>query len=59
VIPWRLLDGIDIGLLGLNYTRRRNRMNGTVTATDANSFYVQVGQTLATVLNTFKPGCLS
>lgn len=40
-----LTDGIDIGLLGIElHTRRRNRMNGTVTATDANSFNVQVGQ---------------
>lgn len=40
-----LTDGIDIGLLGIElHTRRRNRMNGIVTATDANSFNVQVGQ---------------
>jgi len=43
VIPWRLLtDGIDIGLLELNTLVAV--MNGTVTATDANSFNVQVGQ---------------
>ena len=40
-----LTDGIDIGLLGIElHTRRRNRMNGTVTATDTNNFNVQVGQ---------------
>ncbi|MGA7933362.1 MAG: pyridoxamine 5'-phosphate oxidase family protein [Kovacikia sp.] len=40
-----LADGIDIGLLGIElHTRRRNRLNGTVAATHANGFEVQVGQ---------------
>jgi uncharacterized protein len=40
-----LTDGIDIGLLGIElHTRRRNRLNGIVTATRADSFQVQVGQ---------------
>lgn len=40
-----LADGVDIGLLGIElHTRRRNRMNGTITATHANGFDVQVGQ---------------
>lgn len=40
-----LAEGIDIGFLGIElHTRRRNRMNGTVTRTDADSFTVQVGQ---------------
>jgi predicted pyridoxine 5'-phosphate oxidase superfamily flavin-nucleotide-binding protein len=40
-----LADGIDIGLLGIElHTRRRNRMNGVVTATHADGFEVRVGQ---------------
>jgi predicted pyridoxine 5'-phosphate oxidase superfamily flavin-nucleotide-binding protein len=40
-----LTDGIDIGLLGIElHTRRRNRLNGTVTTTAASSFEVRVGQ---------------
>lgn len=40
-----LAHGIDIGLLGIElHTRRRNRLNGTVTAIHADSFDVQVGQ---------------
>jgi uncharacterized protein len=40
-----LAHGIDIGLLGLElHTRRRNRLNGTVTAIHSDSFDVQVGQ---------------
>ncbi|MEO0491276.1 MAG: pyridoxamine 5'-phosphate oxidase family protein [Cyanobacteria bacterium J06659_2] len=40
-----LADGIDIGLLGIElHTRRRNRMNGVVTATQADGFTVQVWQ---------------
>jgi uncharacterized protein len=40
-----LADGIDIGLLGIElHTRRRNRINGVVTATHANGFEVLVGQ---------------
>jgi predicted pyridoxine 5'-phosphate oxidase superfamily flavin-nucleotide-binding protein len=40
-----LAEGIDIGFLGIElHTRRRNRMNGIVTATDANGFEVKVGQ---------------
>jgi uncharacterized protein len=40
-----LAEGIDIGLLGIElHTRRRNRLNGTVIATQPNSFTVQVGQ---------------
>ncbi|MBD2465231.1 pyridoxamine 5'-phosphate oxidase family protein [Oscillatoria sp. FACHB-1407] len=40
-----LTEGIDIGFLGIElHTRRRNRMNGVVTATDANGFEVRVGQ---------------
>ena len=36
---------IDIGLLGIElHTRRRNRVNGTVTAIDLDRFEVQVGQ---------------
>jgi predicted pyridoxine 5'-phosphate oxidase superfamily flavin-nucleotide-binding protein len=38
-------DRIDIGLLGIElHTRRRNRVNGTVTAIDSDRFEVQVGQ---------------
>jgi hypothetical protein len=41
----QLHDGVPLGLLGLEpHTRRRNRMNGTVVATDAGSFTVQVVQ---------------
>jgi uncharacterized protein len=40
-----LAPSIDIGLLGIElHTRRRNRLNGTVTRVDAESFDVQVGQ---------------
>jgi uncharacterized protein len=40
-----LAAGIDIGLLGIELqTRRRNRINGIVTATRSDSFEVQVGQ---------------
>lgn len=40
-----LADGVDIGLLGIElHTRRRNRLNGTVTAMGANGFCVQVNQ---------------
>jgi uncharacterized protein len=40
-----LAIGIDIGLLGIElHSRRRNRMNGTVTAIDSNGLEVQVGQ---------------
>ncbi|NJN92539.1 MAG: flavin-nucleotide-binding protein [Leptolyngbyaceae cyanobacterium SL_5_14] len=40
-----LTSGIDIGLLGIElHTRRRNRMNGTVTTIYPNGFEVQVGQ---------------
>ncbi|GAB4373347.1 MAG: hypothetical protein Kow00121_16500 [Elainellaceae cyanobacterium] len=40
-----LADGIDIGMLGIElHTRRRNRMNGTITAIHANGFEVKVGQ---------------
>jgi len=40
-----LAEGIDIGFLGIELpTRRRNRMNGIVTATHANGFAVQVRQ---------------
>lgn len=40
-----LAEGVDIGLLGIElHTRRRNRMNGIVTAVDADGFTVQVGQ---------------
>ncbi|BAY07565.1 pyridoxamine 5'-phosphate oxidase family protein [Calothrix sp. NIES-2098] len=40
-----LKEGIDIGFLGIElHTRRRNRMNGIVTAIDANGFEVQVKQ---------------
>ena len=40
-----LAEGIDIGLLGIElHTRRRNRMNGKVTAIDSNRFDVHVGQ---------------
>ena len=39
------LDGAQLGLLGIQpHTRRRNRMNGTVTAVDDGGFTVQVGQ---------------
>jgi predicted pyridoxine 5'-phosphate oxidase superfamily flavin-nucleotide-binding protein len=41
-----LAVGIDIGLLGIELpTRRRNRMNGIVTATHADGFAVQIRQT--------------
>jgi uncharacterized protein len=40
-----LKEGIDIGLLGIElHTRRRNRLNGTVSAIDLDSFNIQVGQ---------------
>ncbi len=40
-----LTEGIDIGLLGIELpTRRRNRMNGRVTAAQAAGFEVKVGQ---------------
>jgi uncharacterized protein len=40
-----LVNGIDIGLLGIElHTRRRNRLNGTVAAIHSDSFDVQVGQ---------------
>jgi uncharacterized protein len=40
-----LADGIDIGLLGIELqTRRRNRLNGIVIATQSDGFKVQVGQ---------------
>jgi uncharacterized protein len=40
-----LADGIDIALLGIELsTRRRNRLNGLVMATQRNGFEVQVGQ---------------
>jgi predicted pyridoxine 5'-phosphate oxidase superfamily flavin-nucleotide-binding protein len=40
-----LQSGIDIGLLGIElHSRRRNRLNGTVTHTHANGFEVQVQQ---------------
>ena len=41
-----LEKGIDIGLLGIElHTRRRNRMNGVVSALNSESFEVQVKQT--------------
>lgn len=41
----QLRDGMPIGLLGIQpHTRRRNRMNGTVTAADGQGFTVRVGQ---------------
>ena len=40
-----LAERIDIGLLGIElHTRRRNRVNGTVTAIDSDRFEVQVRQ---------------
>lgn len=40
-----LINGIDIGFLGIElHTRRRNRLNGTVTTIDADGFEVLVGQ---------------
>jgi uncharacterized protein len=40
-----LVEGCDIGLLGIElHTRRRNRLNGTVTTIDDHGFEVQVGQ---------------
>lgn len=40
-----LTEGIDIGLLGIELpTRRRNRMNGTVTVIASNGFTIHVGQ---------------
>lgn len=37
--------GSDIGLLGIEFsTRRRNRINGTITAVTSDGFTVQVGQ---------------
>jgi uncharacterized protein len=40
-----LAPGIDIGLLGIELqTRRRNRINGIVSATQSNNFEVQVKQ---------------
>ena len=41
-----LIVGADVGFLGIElHTRRRNRVNGVVTAVTANSFDVEVGQT--------------
>ncbi len=41
----RLREGMSIGLLGIQpHTRRRNRMNGTVAALDADGFSVRVDQ---------------
>ncbi len=41
-----LTDGIDIGFLGIElHTRRRNRINGIVSANHTGGFEVQVGQT--------------
>ena len=41
-----LASGIDIGLLGIElHTRRRNRMNGVVSASNSDGFEVQVKQT--------------
>jgi uncharacterized protein len=40
-----LAEGSDIGLLGIElHTRRRNRLNGTITAIHADGFDVHVGQ---------------
>lgn len=40
-----LAENIDIGLLGIELsTRRRNRLNGTVTALTSNGFTIRVGQ---------------
>lgn len=40
-----LAEGTQIGLLGIElHTRRRNRLNGIVTAVDSDGFDVQVGQ---------------
>ncbi len=40
-----LREGIDIGFLGIElHTRRRNRLNGIISAIDADGFTVQVGQ---------------
>ena len=40
-----LREGIDIGFLGIElHTRRRNRLNGTISSIDAEGFIVQVGQ---------------
>ena len=40
-----LAHGIDIGLLGIElHSRRRNRMNGVVSAIDETGFEVQVKQ---------------
>ncbi len=40
-----LKDGADIGLLGIElHTRRRNRLNGTITANSPNGFAVKVAQ---------------
>ncbi len=40
-----LAMGIDIGLLGIElHSRRRNRMNGTVTAINSKGIEIQVGQ---------------
>ncbi|MBE9158227.1 pyridoxamine 5'-phosphate oxidase family protein [Nodosilinea sp. LEGE 06152] len=40
-----LVEGADIGLLGIElHTRRRNRLNGTVTAIQPDGFTVAVGQ---------------
>lgn len=40
-----LANGVGIGFLGIElHTRRRNRLNGTVTTTHADGFEVQVGQ---------------
>ena len=41
-----LATGIDIGILGIElHTRRRNRMNGVVSAISLNGFNIQVSQT--------------
>lgn len=43
--PWQPAQGTPLGLLGLEpHTRRRNRMNGSVVALDADGFTVEVEQ---------------
>ncbi|ELS05546.1 pyridoxamine 5'-phosphate oxidase-related, FMN binding [Xenococcus sp. PCC 7305] len=44
-LAYNLKEGIDIGFLGIElHTRRRNRLNGTVSTIDSDGFTVQVSQ---------------
>ena len=60
-----LAEGVDIGLLGIElFTRRRNRMNGTVAAITPNAFAIKVSQSFGNCpqyvqARTFDQTCIS